>query len=546
MNQNPRPLGECKDAESLAGLLGKSYQDLSKLIYGKKPLYREFSLAKKGGGQRTIFAPIKELRVIQLALKNLLQEYYHPRVIAHGFINERNIVSNASPHVSKKFVMNVDLEGFFPSINFGRVRSLFLSDAFGFTETVATIIAQICCYKNSLPAGAPTSPVISNMIAFRLDGDLRKLASTYRCTVTRYVDDITLSFNVSRKKLPEDIVFYKDNEFHIGRTIVSVIEGNGFKINEKKFRVQGFNQKQTVTGLVVNDFVNVDGKFISKTRAMIHALNKFGASNAQVEHLKLYKKKYIPEKAKLSMSKSGGDYFIKIIKGRLNYIKMVKGASSCLYRSLVYKFTCAVGNPDEYYKGSVIDAAARAVFVLEDYTGLTQGSCFNLSGIGLVTNQHVIPNVDIHTGINGNNCIVCNYLGDKLYPLITFIKSSAELDIAFISTGVHSKSIPELEANENFDYSVGSSVYALGYPNHAHGDNITRLNLKIIDRRDTPNDVRIKVDKNFAHGFSGGVVLDENAKVIGLVSNGNAAGSNTSFESSFIPITEVIRYFGEN
>lgn len=543
MDKSTSPLADCKDVDALAGLFGKSYKELSKLIYRKQGLYREFVVPKKNGGERVISTPIKELKAIQLKLKDMLESYYEPRNIVHGFVTKRSVLTNATPHAGKRFVLNLDVKEFFPSINFGRIRSLFISKPFNFNEHVATVIAQICCFGNKLPAGAPTSPLLSNMIAFRLDRELKELASLNRCTVTRYADDITFSFTCSKERLPKDILVFENDELKVGSVLLNIFKNNGFSINFDKLRIQSRDQKQVVTGLVVNEFPNIDRKFISKTKAMIHVLGKFGAVNAQSEHLKKFRKKYIPNKGNLLINKNNGDYFIKVVKGRLNYIQMVKGSASNAYRQLAYKFTCALGVPNDDYKLSLFDLATRSVFVLENAETPSQGTCFRLNGCGIVTNHHVIPNVSLHTGVNRNNCEVTDTSGNTKYPCITFVKSSALLDIAILDPNLHAQTMPPaLEPNLDFDYSVGSSVVAYGFPNHSRGDSITRLDLKITGKRQFNNQIRIKVNQNFRHGFSGGVVLDKNSKVIGLVSNGNAILAGTTLESSFIPITEVVNY----
>ena len=100
----------------------------------------------------------------------------------------------------------IDLENFFPSINFGRVRGLFMSEPFNVPQAGATILAQLCCHRGVLPQGAPTSPVISNIICSRLDRQLMKLAQSHNCFCTRYADDIT--FSKTRTAFPAEIGYF--------------------------------------------------------------------------------------------------------------------------------------------------------------------------------------------------------------------------------------------------------------------------------------------------------------------------------------------------
>ena len=102
----------------------------------------------------------------------------------HGFVDGRSVKTNATAHLRSKFVMNLDIEGFFTSIWERRVPGLM--SALGMDDRVAEILARICCNKGVLPQGAPSSPVISNMICFRMDKELQAIAKEGRCIYTRY------------------------------------------------------------------------------------------------------------------------------------------------------------------------------------------------------------------------------------------------------------------------------------------------------------------------------------------------------------------------
>jgi len=180
--------------------------------------YTTFEIKKKSGATRTIRAPISALKILQRKLAYVLSLVYEPKSGTHGFTRSRSIVSNAQPHVKAKFVLNIDLKDFFPSINFGRVRGMLMAVPYKLHPTAATVLAQLCCVENSLPQGAPTSPVISNMICARLDSQLRSLARKYHCTFTRYADDIT--FSTSLNKFPRPVAHFiptpMGEELHVG------------------------------------------------------------------------------------------------------------------------------------------------------------------------------------------------------------------------------------------------------------------------------------------------------------------------------------------
>jgi len=162
--------------------------------------YSTFQIPKRNGGQRTIKAPVNALKLVQRRLSDLLQDCVEEintskqrkDRVAHGFKRKRSIISNARQHRHRRYVFNVDLEDFFPSINFGRVRGLLIKNKeLALHEKVATVVAQIACHDNSLPQGSPCSPVISNMVAHLLDMRLVQLASAAGCTYSRYGDDLT-------------------------------------------------------------------------------------------------------------------------------------------------------------------------------------------------------------------------------------------------------------------------------------------------------------------------------------------------------------------
>jgi RNA-directed DNA polymerase len=189
------PLDQLNSISQVSLLLNTSSKQLRYLLYGRpeSQRYTTSLIPKKRGGYRNIAAPKEDLKSLQRRFTKILYSFYLPRQSVHGFIQDHSILTNAEPHVHKRYIFNVDLENFFPSINFGRVRGLFMSAPFNIPEKGATILAQLCCHRNALPQVAPTSPIISNIICSRLDRQLMKLAQSYHCFYTRYADDMTFS-----------------------------------------------------------------------------------------------------------------------------------------------------------------------------------------------------------------------------------------------------------------------------------------------------------------------------------------------------------------
>jgi len=251
--------------------------------------YKTFQIPKRNGGQRTIKAPVDALKLLQRRLSDLLQDCVdeintakqRKDRAAHGFKRKRSIITNARQHRHRRWVFNLDLEDFFPSINFGRVRGFLLKNRdFELHEDVATVITQIACHENSLPQGSPCSPVISNLVAHLLDMRMVKLASEAGCTYSRYADDLTFSTN--KKEFPANIAApsgTKDSASHLwlpGEALTKVIERTGFRINAKKTHQMYRASRQDVTGLVVNKKINVRWEYRHTVRAMVHSLVKTG------------------------------------------------------------------------------------------------------------------------------------------------------------------------------------------------------------------------------------------------------------------------------
>lgn len=260
--------------QDVASLLDISYSQLVYHVYKthKTRRYTTLTIPKKGGGTRNISAPATPLKLIQRSLNTILATVYSPRRSVNGFVEDRTIVTNAQFHVGSKWILTVDIEDFFPSINFGRVRGLFLKPPYNRPPAVATVLAQICCHNNSLPQGAPSSPIVSNMICARLDRELQILAKSLGCRYSRYADDLT--FSTSRSRFPtglaETLLTGTGIKIDVGEPLRKIIESNGFRLNNKKVRLQRFSQRQAVTGLTTNEFPNVARKFIRQIRAALH------------------------------------------------------------------------------------------------------------------------------------------------------------------------------------------------------------------------------------------------------------------------------------
>ncbi|HEY9605767.1 MAG TPA: reverse transcriptase domain-containing protein, partial [Allocoleopsis sp.] len=317
-----------KTRQDVADLLEISdYQLRYHLYISRKKAYKTFTIPKKSGEARIIHTPITPLKIIQKKLNQILRCVYQPKPSTHGFAVGRSIITNASQHLRQRYILNLDIKDFFPSINFGRVRGLYMAFPYHCTEDVATVLAQICCYENQLPQGAPTSPIVSNMICAQLDNQLQKLAKKYHCIYTRYADDIT--FSTSKPKFPPQLTYFSDKleKLVIGDELEQIIDKNGFSINESKTRLKTKYKRQEVTGITVNEKLNVKRKAIRQVRAMLHAWEKYGLERAQAEFLIRFDKKQHFHKHQPS--------FKYIVRGKIEFIGKIRGKDDPIYLKFV-------------------------------------------------------------------------------------------------------------------------------------------------------------------------------------------------------------------
>lgn len=405
--------------------------------------YKEFSIKKKNGHDRQIHAPVNGLKYIQKILAFMLECVFEPHVNAYGFVRGKSIVDNAARHSNNRYVFNIDLKDFFPSIDQARVwkclqlkpfnlkeendcscivlnhdvfikprkiifggvleknlKELFLKADYGgyrlipgiheiFEENstkikynivpnpkiefsgsifivqaesisemvsqdieltdsnvkniiskiilhqqelckvsrkkIANIIASLCCTKmeverrdannllqkfekNVLPQGAPTSPIITNIVCQRLDHLLTGLANRFGVTYSRYADDITFSSNHHVYSSKGDFI----------KELNRIILDQHFEIKSSKTRLQKAAYRQEVTGLLVNRNPNVHRRYVKQLRSWIHIWEKFGYQKAS----RLIVGEYMRDKGNV---KNSSVKIENLIRGKLDFLKMVKG-----------------------------------------------------------------------------------------------------------------------------------------------------------------------------------------------------------------------------
>ncbi|MCG3780966.1 reverse transcriptase family protein [Delftia acidovorans] len=284
-------LPELADAAQLADAMGITVAELRFLGFHREVArthhYHSFTLPKKTGGERLISAPMPRLKRAQYwVLDNILGKV-PAHDAAHGFLAGRSIVSNAAPHAGHDVVINLDVKDFFPSIAFGRIKGVFRH--LGYGEAIATLLALLCSENRAqawqvdgeklfvggkarervLPQGAPTSPMLTNLLCRRLDRRLLGLARQLGFVYTRYADDLTFSASGEAAR---------DNVGRLLGRVRWILRDEGFTPHPDKERVMRKGRRQEVTGLVVNaDKPGVSRETRRRLRAALHRATQASA-----------------------------------------------------------------------------------------------------------------------------------------------------------------------------------------------------------------------------------------------------------------------------
>ena len=293
--------------------------------------YKQFEIKKKSGGIRLITAPRNQSFKLMLHYVNeIFKALYIPSDYAMGFTEGRSVVTNADIHKGQNYVLNIDLKDFFPSIHQARVWKRIQLRPFSFKPSVANVIAGLCGMKEKcedgsvryvLPQGAPTSPIITNMVCDKLDCRLTGLAKRFGIKYSRYADDITFSSMHN--------VYRVNGDFR--KELKRIIEDQGFTINDTKTRLQKRGARQEVTGVILSDKLNVSQRYVRNIRNILYIWRKYGYSTAFNKFFPKYRK----EKGYV---KKGNPDMVNVLDGKLMYLKMVKGEGDSVYIRLKTQF----------------------------------------------------------------------------------------------------------------------------------------------------------------------------------------------------------------
>lgn len=238
--------------------------------------YRYRWLPKRSGGERLLETPKPRLKALQRQILDGILNRMEPHAAAHGFRRGRSIRTFAEPHAGQRVVLRMDLSDFFASVRVARVEALFRTA--GYPEAVARLLACLCTNaaptvlthdlytQRHLPQGAPTSPALANLCAYRLDCRLTGRANTAGAAYTRYADDLAFS---GGGEFARDVKWF-------AACAAAIANEEGFAVNHHKTRVMRQGVRQHLAGLVTNEHPNIQRTDFDELKAILHNCVKFG------------------------------------------------------------------------------------------------------------------------------------------------------------------------------------------------------------------------------------------------------------------------------
>lgn len=255
-----------KELNSIERDLGFPARTLYGLSNNIEKHYHDAFIPKSDGSKRRLSVPDLILKKVQRSIAdNILMQYPISRY-AGAYKPGSSVQRNARPHVGKKKILKLDIEGFFDHILYSQVKNTVFFEG-KFSEPIRVLLTMLCYYKDSLPQGAPTSPAITNIIMYDFDETVGDFCAKRKIAYTRYCDDMTFSGDFDEK----EIIFFVKGE----------LRKLGLFLKSRKTAVVPASQCQRVTGIVVNEKLNVTKVYKKKLRQEIYYIKRFGLD----EHL---------------------------------------------------------------------------------------------------------------------------------------------------------------------------------------------------------------------------------------------------------------------
>ncbi len=255
-----------KELASIEKDLGFSSKTLYGLSNKLEKHYRNVFIPKSDGSKRKLSVPDSILKKVQKSIADNILFYYPVSQYAKAYKPGSSVCRNAEPHIGKKKILKLDIEGFFDNILYSQVKNVVFYEQ-KYSEQVRILLTVLCYYRESLPQGAPTSPVITNIIMYGFDEKIGAYCQEKGISYTRYCDDMTFSGDFDEKEV---IALVKEE-----------LKKLGLFLKNRKTAVIPQSKCQTVTGIVVNEKINIRKEYKKKIRQEMYCIKKFGID----EHL---------------------------------------------------------------------------------------------------------------------------------------------------------------------------------------------------------------------------------------------------------------------
>ena len=478
-------------------------------------LYAVHMIPKRSGGTRTISAPYWPMLNIQHKLLSLLEELYRPSTRVMGFVKGRGIKENAECHVGKRLILNIDIENYFPSVHAGRIRRRLMARPYSLSDDVATTIAKLCTLNGELPIGAPTSPILANIISSSLDQQLSTIAKRHGCFYTRYADDITFSTN--KRSFP--IAIASKDPSAPGKVIIGVdlneaFSTGGFKLNAQKSRILDRTMRQEVCGVTCNVKVNANRRILREVRSILYKWHTYGRQITETA----WKKAYNWRDAK-SLESS--------LRGKIQHIIHLKGKNDLPLATIVSRYNQLEDrefSPIDYeYSGDPRANMVSGICLIESgddhLQQWKQGSGFVINNGAILTNFH---NISYDGVILSDIEAVFPEVGGIRYRMRpTYSDPDRDIAILALEDSSWKEYFKRVACKISFaEPETGSVVYAGGFPSYNNGDSCTISVGEVVGTSAAYGQRFFRISQMIVKGNSGGPIFDGFGYVIGIATRG--------------------------
>ena len=266
---------ELKSIETGLGFSAKTLYALSNNI---DKHYHNAFIPKSDGTKRKLSVPDFILKQVQRSIVDNILAYYPISRYAKAYAFGASVQKNAMPHVGKKKILKLDVEGFFDNIIYSKVKDVVFYEE-KFAEPIRILLSMLCYHRDTLPQGAPTSPAITNIIMYDFDEKIGAYCEQKGIAYTRYCDDMTFSGDFDEKEVIE--------------LVKGELRKMGLFLKNRKTAVIPNTKRQTVTGIVVNEKINLTKEYKKKIRQEMYYIAKFGLDGHLNRIGEADKKKYL-------------------------------------------------------------------------------------------------------------------------------------------------------------------------------------------------------------------------------------------------------------